>query len=176
MRPTGTRTIRLRRPLDLAATLSPIRRGGIDPCMRLWAGECWRATRTPDGPASVHLQQRGDEVVANAWGDGAAWILDHVPDLLGEYDDDHGFDPRVPLVAELARRHPGVRIGRTLAVAEALAPTVVEQRVTSGGAHRSWATLVRWLGEPAPGPAGLRLPPTPATLARTPSWTFHRAD
>jgi 3-methyladenine DNA glycosylase/8-oxoguanine DNA glycosylase len=34
---------------------------------------------------------------------------------------------------------------------------------------------VRRLGQPAPGPAGLVLPPTAAVLAATPTWTFHRA-
>jgi 3-methyladenine DNA glycosylase/8-oxoguanine DNA glycosylase len=61
-------------------------------------------------------------------------------------------------------------------VAEALVPTVLEQRVTGQAARRSWRTLVRTLGEPAPGPvAELRLPPAPEVLAATPSWTFHRA-
>jgi 3-methyladenine DNA glycosylase/8-oxoguanine DNA glycosylase len=99
-----------------------------------------------------------------------------VPDLLGLHDGIESFDPRIPLLAELQHRHPGLRIGRTHAVAEALAPTVVEQRVTIGAAHRSWATLVRRFGEPAPGPADLFLPPAPNVLARVPMWTYHRAD
>jgi len=45
-----------------------------------------------------------------------------------------------------------VWIGRTLAVTEALVPTILEQRVTGGQARRSWRLLVRRLGEPAPGP------------------------
>src|SRR5204863_6760149 len=91
-------------------------------------------------------------------------------------DDVESFRARTPLVAELLHHHAGLRIGRTHAVAEALAPTVVEQRVTSGGAHRSWASLVRRFGEPAPGPADLFVPPSPNVLARVPTWTFHRAD
>jgi 3-methyladenine DNA glycosylase/8-oxoguanine DNA glycosylase len=171
-----TRSLRPAVPLDLARTLRPVRRGGGDPCMRLWADECWRATRTPDGPVTLHLQRIAGEVVAEAWGQGASWALDHVPDLLGLHDDDAGFEPRLPMLEELWRRHPGVRIGRTLAVAEALAPTVVEQKVTGHDAHRAWYWLVRRLGEPAPGPAGLLLPPAPATLASTPNWVFHRAN
>jgi 3-methyladenine DNA glycosylase/8-oxoguanine DNA glycosylase len=172
----ATRTIRLDGPLDLVATAAPARRGGIDPCMRLWPDECWRATRTPEGPATVHLRHRGTEVDVEAWGDGAGWALEHSPAFVGLDDRPDRFQPRTPLLAELAHRHPGVRIGRTNAVAEALAPTIVEQRVTSRGAHRSWAWLVRRLSEPAPGPSGLFLPPTPDSLARTPSWVFHRAD
>ena len=172
----ATRTLRSNGPLDLTRTLRPIRRGGGDPCMRLWAGDCWRASRTPDGPATTHLRQRGDEVEVEAWGPGSSWALQHAPDLLGLHDHAEGFEPRTPMLRDLARRFAGVRIGRTSAVAEALAPTVLEQKVTSGDARRAWVWLVRRLGEPAPGPFDLRLPPTPATLASTPSWVFHRAN
>jgi 3-methyladenine DNA glycosylase/8-oxoguanine DNA glycosylase len=174
--PRATRVIRLALPLDLAATLGAVRRGGIDPCMRLWAGECWRATRTPEGPTTLHLRHHGNDVVTEAWGDGADWMLEHVPVLLGLHDDVVSFDPRIPLLADLEHRPPGLRIGRTRAVAEALAPTVIEQRVTSSAAHRSWASLVWRFGERAPGPADVFLPPAPDVLARLPVWTFHRAD
>lgn len=113
---------------------------------------------------------------ATAWGPGAAWTLEHLPDLLGDNDvtlDE--FDPPPGLVRDLSRA-ACVRIGRTLAVTEALAPTILEQRVTGGQARRSWRLLVRRLGEPAPGPfRDLRLPPSPDALAATPSWVFHRA-
>ena len=91
--PTATRVIRLAGPLDLAATVRPVRRGGIDPCTRIWAGECWRATRTPAGPVTLHLRHCGGDVVGEAWGDGADWALDHVPDLLGLHDDPDAFRP-----------------------------------------------------------------------------------
>lgn len=172
----AARTIPLDGPFDLGRTLAPVRRGGLDLCMRLSAGECWRATRTPDGPSTLHVRHRGTTIEVDAWGDGGGWALDHVPALLGLDDRAQRFEPRHPLLDELARRFPGIRVGRTGAVAEAMAPTVLEQKVTSGGARRSWAWLVRRLGEPAPGPAGLLLPPSPATLAATPSWVFHRAD
>jgi 3-methyladenine DNA glycosylase/8-oxoguanine DNA glycosylase len=48
--------------------------------------------------------------------------------------------------------------------------------VPSGAARQSWSALVRRFGEPAPGPAGLLLPPSPAVLATTPTWEFHRAN
>jgi 3-methyladenine DNA glycosylase/8-oxoguanine DNA glycosylase len=166
-------------PLDLRLTVLQVRRGRADPCMRVWEGECWRATRTPAGPATLHLRHHGARLEAEAWGAGAGWALEHVPALVGlDVDHDLRHAPH-PLVAGLARRLAAMRTGRTLAVAEALAPTVVEQRVTAAGARRSWASLVRRLGEPAPGPAGgsgLLLPPEPATLAATPSWVWHRAD
>ncbi|MEA3055890.1 MAG: hypothetical protein QOD30_1322 [Actinomycetota bacterium] len=144
--------------------------------MRLWDRGCWRATRTPEGASTLSLVVNGGVVEATAWGPGAGWTLEHLPDLLGHNDatiDD--FDPPPGLVREL-HRTICLRIGRTLAVAEALVPSVLEQRVTGGQARRSWRLLVRRLGEPAPGPLqDLRLPPSPEVLAAAPSWVFHRA-
>jgi 3-methyladenine DNA glycosylase/8-oxoguanine DNA glycosylase len=145
--------------------------------MRLWERGCWRATRTPDGPSTTYLGVVGDHVEAEAWGPGAAWSLEHLPDLLGHADETVAtFDPPAGLVRELFRAFPHVRIGRSLAVTETLFPTVLEQRVTGQGARRSYRSLVHRLGERAPGPlADLRLPPAPDVLAETPSWVFHRA-
>src|SRR4051812_45051176 len=154
-------TRRLRFEASLTAVLGHARRGTGDPCMRLWDRGCWRATRTPDGPSTLSLVVGGGVAEATAWGPGAAWTLEHLPDLLGHNDvtlDE--FDPPLGVVRDL-RRDVCVRIGRTFAVAEALVPTILEQRVTGGEARRSWRLLVRRLGEPAPGPLrDLRLPPT----------------
>lgn len=176
MGPTASTTFRLGGPLDLRRTLAPVRRGANDPSMRLTGNECWRATRTPEGVATLHLRLCGDRLEAEAWGPGATWAVDHVPDLVGETDDCSGFDPCHDLVRQLHRRMPGLRIGRTHAVAEALVPTIIEQKVTGLDAKRSYGGLVRRLGEPAPGPPGLTVAPSPATLAATPSWVFHRVN
>jgi 3-methyladenine DNA glycosylase/8-oxoguanine DNA glycosylase len=94
--------------------------------------------------------------------------------MLGGLDDLEGFDPGRGLVAELHRRVPGLRIGRSGAVFEALVPSVLEQKVVSRQARRSYRGLVLALGDPAPGPlAGLRLAPAPQVLAATPTWVFH---
>ncbi|MDP9389070.1 MAG: DNA-3-methyladenine glycosylase 2 family protein, partial [Actinomycetota bacterium] len=63
-------------PVDLRLTLAHLRHGAGDPTMRLGAHDVWRATRTPEGPATVHLHAHGEEVRARAWGPGAAWALD----------------------------------------------------------------------------------------------------
>jgi len=144
--------------------------------MKVWEGEVWRATRTPAGPATLHLRHVAGRLEAEAWGAGAEWALDHAPALAGLDADDGGWEPGDEVVRPLWRRLRGVRTGRTLAVAEALAPSVIEQKVTGTEARRSWAWLVRRLGEPAPGPAGLLLPPSPAALAATPSWVWHEAN
>ena len=143
--------------------------------MRIGPDGVWRATRTPVGPATTHLRAGGGEITARAWGPGAQFALDTLPALVGADDDAEGFVPRHPVVVELARHLAGLRIGRSGAVVEALVPSVLEQKVVGLEARRSYARLVRALGEPAPGPASLLLPASPVRLASTPSWVFHRA-
>jgi 3-methyladenine DNA glycosylase/8-oxoguanine DNA glycosylase len=168
-------------PIQPFAVLGHLRRGGGDPTMRLWAGGCVRATRTPEGPATLHLTFDGGPTArARAWGAGADWAVEHAPDLLGAADDGAAaFRPTDPYVRALWREAGGpgaVRVGRSAAVTEALVPTILEQRVTGGAARRSYRWLVRRFGEPAPGPfPELRLPPLPSVLAAQPSWVFHRA-
>lgn len=177
----STRTIRPSRPIDLGLTLGPLRRGRSDPSMRIPAGgtEVWRATRTPAGPATTHLRSRPTDgtVTMTAWGPGAGLALDGLPALVGATDDDAGFQPGTGVVGALHRRLRGLRLARSGAVMEALVASILEQKVVGIEAKRSWAALVRSLGEPAPGPGapgGLRVPPAPDVLARTPAWAFHR--
>jgi 3-methyladenine DNA glycosylase/8-oxoguanine DNA glycosylase len=170
------RRLRPRLPVDLTATLAPLQRGRHDPCTRVGPDEVWRATRTPDGPVATRITSDREEVVVRAWGDGADWALEHAPALLGLHDDPGAFVPRDDLVAELHRRNPGLRLGATGGVVEALVPSIVEQRVTSIEAHRSYTRLVRRYGEPAPGPAGacgLVVPPAPERLRALPYWAYH---
>ncbi len=172
------------RPVDLGATLGPLRRGGGDPTFRMDpTGGVWRTARTPDGPGTQHICIDAAEasVRCEAWGPGAAWLLDTLPDLLGAGDSTaHAFQPEHPVVRESWRRHPGWRVPRSRLVWETLLPTVLEQKVTGGEARDSWRRLVRQLGEPAPGPEqghppGLYVVPEPAVWAQIPSWDWHRA-
>ena len=170
--------------LSVGATLSSLRRGAADPCFRSAPGEVvWRATLTPDGPALLRLEPHpsAGEIAAFAWGAGAEWVLDGVPELLGAFDDVSGFEP-LPAHAKLVqawRSRPGWRVPRTRAVFEALVPAALEQRVTGQEARRAWRKLVMAYGEPAPGPAdqsaGLYVPPPPAVWRQIPSWVWLRA-
>ena len=169
-----TRTVPLDGPVQLRLVLGPLMRGRLDPTMRMGPDGVWRASRTPEGPATTYLAARERSVEVQAWGPGAAWALEAAPALLGAHDRAHGFAPSDPVVRELHRRLPGLRIGRSAAVVEALVPTIIEQKVVGLEAKRSYARLVRALGEPAPGPGDLLLPPRPDVLAATPSWVFHR--
>lgn len=158
------------RPLDLALTLASI---GGTPSLRINASEVWRATLTPDGPATVHLVQSEAGVDVEAWGPGATWAAARAGALCGEQDDDAGFVPQHPFLAQVHKRNPGVRMPKTSAVFEALVPAVLGQKVTGIESRRSYERLVEALGEPAPGPVRLTVPPAARVLARTPYWTFH---
>ena len=71
------------------------------------------------------------------------------------------------------RRLRGLRIGRTGAVLEALVPAILEQKVLGDEARRAWVGLGRRYGEDAPGPPGMRLPPTADVLAGLPYYAYH---
>jgi hypothetical protein len=169
--------------LDVRLTLSVHRHGGRDPAYRAdAAGAVWRTCLTPDGPGTLRVSAgrpsaEGTLVTGQAWGPGAAWLLDTLPAQLGAHDDLSGFTVRHPVVGELALRYQGLRVGRTSRFFEALVPAVLEQKVVGKEAHRAWRFLLFKHGEPAPGPApdGMRVLPSPSTWARIPSWDWHRA-
>jgi 3-methyladenine DNA glycosylase/8-oxoguanine DNA glycosylase len=177
-----TRHVRLKQPVMVGPIFWQLRRGPGDPTHRQVGDIYLRATRTPQGPALIKIIPHGLEAAARAWGEGADWVLDQLPRLLGAADDPREFQPCLehgPLV-EAWRRYGHYRVGRTEAVFEALAPACLEQVVTGKEAFRAWRLLVREFGEPAPGPAveagsaayGMYLPPTPDAWARVPSWRF----
>jgi 3-methyladenine DNA glycosylase/8-oxoguanine DNA glycosylase len=174
MPPDVSATLPLPFPLDLDLTLGLLQRGPSDPTIRFRDGEVWRAARTPEGPASLRLRLRGAQLVADGWGTGAGWMVSRTPALLGFDDQPNAFVPAHRLVADLHRQHPGLRLGRTGLVFEALLPTILEQKVPGVEAWGSYSRLVRALGEPAPGDGGLWLAPAPARLLATPYWAVHR--
>ena len=163
-------------PYELVRTLSPLRHGHGDPTIRLETGRARRATRTPDGPATIEVVDADRELIVRAWGPGAGWAVHRAADLCGLNDDPAALlalDPPHRLVVELARRFAGVRIPRTNRVVEALVPAVLEQKITGGEARRIYRALVWRHGEPAPGPFGLRLQPAPERLAALPYHAYH---
>src|SRR6185369_13997278 len=100
-------TLHLDRPLDLRPTVWPHLRGLHDPAMRVTGEHLIRATRTADGPATIEIRRRGQ-------------VIDAAPAFIGIDDDRSGFAPANRLLADLDRRRPGLRIGRSGAVLEAL--------------------------------------------------------
>ena len=141
--------------------------------MRSGHGFVERASRTPEGPSSVRLVEAVGGIDVEAWGPGAAWVLDRATAWCGAEDDDSGFDPAPGLVREIWRRKRGLRIPRTGLLTERLIPVILEQKVTGNEARRAYRRLVTALGEPAPGPLGLVLPPEPERVAALPYYAFH---
>lgn len=179
-------------PTQLQRTLRVLRRGTGDPTYRVEYGPddgpvdaVWRATRTPEGPATLRARigAADDEVELTAWGEGAGWLLRQGPALLGAEDDLSGFAEIAaahPLLATAHRRQLQLRLIRTGMVLEALIPAILEQKVTTRSAYAAWRRLVRAHGEPAPGPAAmppdLYVPPTPRAWVMIPSWEWRRAE
>jgi len=165
-------------PLDLGLVLGPLRRGPADPTFRTTPdGSVWRASLTPVGPGTLRVALRAGTAEAEAWGPGAEWLLEQLPEMLGASDDPGVFEPRHRLVALARHRRPGLRLMRSGLVLESLIPSVLEQKVTTDEAYRAWRLLVRKFGEPAPGPAPGRMHvmPAPRTWSLIPSWEWHRA-
>jgi 3-methyladenine DNA glycosylase/8-oxoguanine DNA glycosylase len=163
------------RPVDPVATLGLLCRGGLDPCTRRHGDSLWWATRTPQGAATLRTWREGRAVRAEAWGDGGDWLLGRLRLLVGA--DSPPLDSLGhPALQSAAGRLPGLRLPCTGALTEALLPAIVEQRVAGLEARRSWAGLVRALGDPAPGPAGLLLPPDPRRVAALEDWDLHRLN
>jgi 3-methyladenine DNA glycosylase/8-oxoguanine DNA glycosylase len=162
-------------PINLRLTLAPLRHGRSDPTIR-FAHDCvWLARRTPAGPATLRLWTEGSEaaVHAQAWGPGSTLALDAVPALAGLLDNPDALFARHRVINEIQRRLPGLRMPQTGQPLPSLIAAITEQKVTTGEAHASYAALVRRLGEPAPGPAGLLLTPSASRLAALPYFEFH---
>ncbi|GIE84318.1 3-methyladenine DNA glycosylase/8-oxoguanine DNA glycosylase [Actinoplanes regularis] len=149
---------------------------GHDPCGLFRDDEFWLAIRTPEGAATLHLARAGGELHATGLGAGAAWVAERADAIAGLRDDVSTFAAlagRHPVVARLAKTFSGVRMPATGQVFPRLLRAILEQKVTGLEAHRSYRATCRHFGEPAPGPAGLVLPPDPAAVAARAYWEFH---
>ncbi len=167
----NTRTIVLNRPLDLRRTFMVT--GLKGPSMRVADGGLWRATRTPDGPATSRMSIVGGALEVTAWGSGSDWVLERVPTMIGEDDDPSALVPRHEAVEDAVRRGRGVRLPRVMRLVEVLIPVIITQKVTGKGAARSYRELVTRFSERGPGPGPVWLPPDPARLAELPYYEFH---
>ena len=157
---------RPRHPLDFWTTVGMIRRGRGDPAHLHDRGVFWRASRTPHGIATLATAPSGDgSINASAWGPGAEWAIAQLPALLGSLDDPTPFEAHHhPLIAATHRRNPGLRLTRTDLVFDALAASIIEQKVTGLQAFGAWRVLMTRFGTRAPGPAprALFAPPSVA--------------
>lgn len=169
-------------PCDPFDVLRALRRGPGDPAFRLEAdGTVWRASTTADGTATVRITPcpAVGRVEIEAWGAGAAWMLEQAPAMLGADDDVDGFTCHDRRVGTAWARNPHWRVMRTGLVLEALVAAIIEQKVTGQEAWLGWRRLLRRFGEPAPGPGerlGMRSLPTAETLTTLPSWEWLRCS
>jgi 3-methyladenine DNA glycosylase/8-oxoguanine DNA glycosylase len=148
-----------------------------DPTTRRRPRHFERACLTPSGPGTLHISHDGaGRVDVRAYGDGAEWLCDSAPGLCGADDDPSSYTPSQPWFRDMHRRHPGLRLTRSGLVWQELLVQVLGQRITTDEAAEQWTRLVRAVGEPAPGPSGLRLPPTPQRLSAMGYYEFHRFD
>jgi 3-methyladenine DNA glycosylase/8-oxoguanine DNA glycosylase len=165
-----TRTITVDVPLDLRATLRSL--------TGVWgrhAVDGWyRPMRTPEGPATLHVRRDGDGVHGEAWGDGAAWVIDRLDRWIGLGDRPEDFDPDHELLSDLHRRTRGRRFGATGLVFEALLVAICSQKVTGKEAAMAMRSMARLMSDPAPGPLPLRLPPDSERIASARYHDFHR--
>ena len=180
--PARVRVWRPGKPVSVGAILTVFRRGGGDPTFQPDRGQgWWLGLPTPQGPATLQLLARAadGEVVAQAWGPGAVWVLDRVPSLLGADDDAAGFVAHHPRVARALRTYAGWHVPRSGLVLHALVPAIIEQKVTGQEAFSGQRVLVRRFGQRAPGPGaerGLWVAPDARAWASIPSWEWLRAS
>lgn len=165
--PTASTTYRPKEPVDLGFTLL------WNKTVRQRQGIHWWTTETPHGAATVAFRTGQGLVRADSWGPGTDWALSQLPSLLGAHDDLADFRPDHPQLAPFADRFTSVRIGRSDRWYEALATTIIGQRVVTADAGASRGLLSRRYGNPSPvGPASSF--PTPDVLLRLTDHEFHR--
>jgi len=133
----------------------------------------WWATRTPDGAATLLIELDGPRIEATAWGDGADWVLDQTPRLVGLDDHPEEFIPTHRVLRDLTKRKPGLRIGRTDRVFESIVPAILGQKIATKEARRNQRALTKTFSEPAPGPLEITLPVASEVLADLPYWRLH---
>lgn len=163
--------------IDLRATLGITAFLAGDPTVRLSSSRYERATHTPDGPASIRIEwdtEQPGTAEVSAWGDGAEWMLDSAPGLVGLLDDPSGFEPHEGKLRQLWKRHRDARICRTATFWHDAAWTIIQQRVTTVDASQQWRALSMAVGSPAPGPVELRLPAKASAVAAMHYTDFHR--
>lgn len=162
------RTIEIPQWLELAMTV----RGTKDPVM-VGPGETRWNTRTPDGPGALQLVRTGSTSVdAEAWGPGAAWMLEQAPKLLGADDDVAGFAPPPGPLSDRWRARPFL-IGRSDRLWDSLVGGVFGQKVQVANAVKARRLLSRYHGDPGPGPWGGWVLPSPERTAELGYADFH---
>ncbi len=153
---------------NLRHTMIGHRMGSYDPAFHVDDHAAHLALRTPEGPVGLAIDQHDKEVEVRAWGSGAAWVTRRLEGFLGFQDSPEKFQPADRVVKSLVRRFAGMHLPRLPRVFDRVVQVILLQRVSWRDGIAAWKRLVQHLGEEAPGPGHLTLPPSPKTLASTP--------
>ena len=130
-------------------------------------------TRTPDGLGTLHLERCSDTAVnVEAWGPGADWLMNQAPRLLGAGDDVSGFTPPPGHLADIWKQQPFL-LGRTDRLWDSLIGGVFGQKVQVRNAVKARRLLAKRFGDPAPGPQGGWVLPSPERTAELGYSDFH---
>lgn len=163
-----TRLVEIPASLDIKSTV----RTAKNPVM-VGPTEAWWSTRTPNGTATLRLDRRSDtQVEAESWGDGAEWMLEQAPALLGTDDDLSGFYPPPGPIADQWARQP-FKLGRTDRPWDAVVGGVFGQKVQVANAVKSRRLLARRFGDPSPGPREGWILPATDVVAQMAYHDFH---
>ncbi len=173
MTPDARAVVEIDFPYDLRRAL-PTHGTATDPTFRHRPDSTSFAGRTPAGAMAARVRTDAAQLTVEAWGPGAGWLVARADAIAAHDDDPRDLRFDHPTLDEVNRRHPGVRHAATGLVVDALLARILGQRVLAVEAARSWKTLCRELGGPAPGPLDLLLPPDHDRLAETPTWWFHQ--
>ncbi len=146
----------------------------IDHTYRARPDEVCFAARTPQGSVAVRARTSDGALTLELWGDGSSWMAARGEALAGRHDDPRAVRFDDERLDELNRRNLGLRHGAHGCVVDNLFARVLGQRVLAVEAGRSWVALCRELGDPAPGPLGLQLPPDADRVGNSPTWWFHQ--
>lgn len=166
------------RGIDPALVLAPLAMMPSDPTMHVGPHGAIRATYTPEGPGVIRMTwgQEVGHLTVEASGNGAAWLVDQAPRLVGTHDDVGDFTPSDRVIQRLWARFKGDRVGATGTVWHDLAWTITQQRVHRSDAARQWRRLVRAYGDVCEGRDDLYTPPDPERLARAAPWSLRAFD
>ena len=163
-----------------------LRNGAYDPTTRVHLGaspqaggtgaaRMERATHTPLGPGTIAVDIADDGIhQVQVWGDGGPWLADRHQRLSARTTATPRITAHHPTLERAVHRIGHLQLPATDTPYHEVLPAILGQRITAAQAMSQWAALCNRFGELAPGPLGLRLPPSPARLARIASWEFHR--
>lgn len=138
-------------------------------------GVFWWSTHTPVGVGLLAFRVAGDTLRADAWGQGAEWMVDRFGSLIGDRDETAAdFRSDHPFVRQALQKVGTPALGASGCWYEALATAAIGQRVVSADARTSRLRLAWRFGDSSLG-GPLPAFPDPQALLRIADHEFHRA-